>query len=208
MAYFFTLYLRAKVSELPWLIGAVLVGTLCSYVWSAFVLPDRPKSVMRESIRSLRARMAIVVDTTAETVRAGELDERRRRQLRIRTGRLNETALMVQGPDRRQSEPGSAVARGERRGPRPVVVRRRTHRRAPGDGPRRPGRNGRYSRRRPRRAGRHGGPAVAGHPDTAPRRASKDRGAGGAAVRADVISRRLAGAPPHVGDNRHRESDC
>src|SRR6202034_4592683 len=36
MSYFFSLYLRAKFSELPWLIGAVLVGTLCSYVWSAF----------------------------------------------------------------------------------------------------------------------------------------------------------------------------
>jgi uncharacterized membrane protein YgaE (UPF0421/DUF939 family) len=107
MAYFFTLYLRAKVSELPWLIGAVLVGTLCSYVWSAFVLPDRPKSVMRESIRSLRARMAIVVDTTAETVRAGQLDERRRRQLRIRTGRLNETALMVQGQIEDRVNPGA-----------------------------------------------------------------------------------------------------
>src|SRR6202042_1445381 len=80
-----------------WLIGAVLGGTLCSYVWSAFVLPDRPKSVMRESIRSLRARMAIVVDTTAETVRAGQLDERRRRRLGIRTGRLNETAMLGPG---------------------------------------------------------------------------------------------------------------
>ncbi len=28
MAYFFTLYLRASVSELPWLIGAVVVGTV------------------------------------------------------------------------------------------------------------------------------------------------------------------------------------
>ena len=82
MSYFFTLYLRAKLSELPWLIGAVLVGTLCSFVRSAFVLPDRPESVLRDNIRALRARMAIVVDTTAETVRTGHLDERRRRRLR------------------------------------------------------------------------------------------------------------------------------
>ena len=30
MSYFFSLYLRAKFAELPWLIGATLVGTLCS----------------------------------------------------------------------------------------------------------------------------------------------------------------------------------
>jgi uncharacterized membrane protein YccC len=107
MSYFFTLYLRAKVSELPWLIGATLVGTLCSYVWSAFILPDRPESVLRESIRSLRARMAIVIDTTADTVRTGELDERRRRRLRVRTGRLNETALMVQSQIEDRVNPGA-----------------------------------------------------------------------------------------------------
>jgi uncharacterized membrane protein YccC len=96
MSYFFTLYLRAKFSELPWLIGATIVGTLCSYVWSAFIMPDRPESVLRENIRSLRARMAIVIDTTAETVRIGDPDERRQRRLRIRARRLNETALLVQ----------------------------------------------------------------------------------------------------------------
>ena len=59
-------------------------------------MPDRPESVLRENIRALRARMAIVVDTTADTVRIGNPDERRQRRLRIRTRRLNETALMVQ----------------------------------------------------------------------------------------------------------------
>jgi uncharacterized membrane protein YccC len=96
MAYFFTLYLRATTAELPWTIGAVLVGAACSFVWSAYLMPDRPEDVLRRTIRSLRARMTIVVDTTAEAVQAGQLDERRRRRLRIRTGRLNQTALMVQ----------------------------------------------------------------------------------------------------------------
>ena len=96
MSYFFSLYLRAKFAELPWLIGATVVGTLCSYLWSAFIMPDRPESVLRANIRSLRARMAIVVDTTADTVRLGNPDERRRRRLRIRARRLNETALTVQ----------------------------------------------------------------------------------------------------------------
>src|ERR1700756_3341604 len=47
MAYFFTLYLQASVSELPWMIGAVVVGTVCTFVMSAYVLPDRPEPVLR-----------------------------------------------------------------------------------------------------------------------------------------------------------------
>ncbi|PRI16896.1 FUSC family protein [Mycobacterium shigaense] len=97
MSYFFTLYLRASVSELPWLIVAIVVGTVCTFVMTAYVLPDRPEAVLRSTIRALRARMAIVVDTTAEAVRTGHLDGRRRRHMRARTIRLNETALMVQG---------------------------------------------------------------------------------------------------------------
>ncbi len=96
MAYFFTLYLRARITELPWMIGAVAVGTVCTYVMSTYVLPDRPESVLRATIRALRARMAIVVDTTAEAVRSGRFDERRRRRMRARIVRLNETALLMQ----------------------------------------------------------------------------------------------------------------
>ncbi len=107
MSYFFTLYLRAQVSELPWLIGAILVGTMCTFVMTAFVLPDRPESMLRRNIRALRARMAIVVDTTAEVVRAGQPDERRLRRLRIRTRRLNETALLVQGQIEDRVNPGA-----------------------------------------------------------------------------------------------------
>src|SRR6202020_3316482 len=40
MSYFFSLYLRAQFSELPWLIGATVIGTLCSFIWSAFIMPD------------------------------------------------------------------------------------------------------------------------------------------------------------------------
>lgn len=105
MSYFFTLYLRARISELPWLITAVLVGTLCTFVMSAYVLPERPERVLRATVRALRARMAIVVDTTADAVRTGRFDERRRRRMRARTIRLNETALMVQGQIEDKADP-------------------------------------------------------------------------------------------------------
>ena len=105
MAYFFTLYLRASISELPWMIGAVAVGTVCTFVMTTYVLPDRPERVLRATIRALRARMAIVVDTTAEAVRTGRFDERRRRRMRARTIRLNETALMVQSQIEDKADP-------------------------------------------------------------------------------------------------------
>jgi uncharacterized membrane protein YccC len=105
MAYFFTLYLRASVSELPWMVGAVVVGTVCTFVMSTYLLPDRPERVLRATIRALRARMAIVVDTTVEAVRTGRLDERRRRRMRARTIRLNETALMVQSQIEDKADP-------------------------------------------------------------------------------------------------------
>jgi uncharacterized membrane protein YgaE (UPF0421/DUF939 family) len=108
MAYFFTLYLRAGLAELPWMIGAVVVGTVCTFVISTYVLPDRPERVLRATIRALRARMAIVVATTADTVRTGRLDERRQRRMRARTIRLNETALMVQSQIEDKADPARA----------------------------------------------------------------------------------------------------
>ncbi len=105
MAYFFSLYLRARLPELPWMVAAVAVGTVCTFVISTYVLPDRPERVLRATIRALRARMAIVVDTTAETVRTGRFDERRRRRMRARVIRLNETALLVQSQIEGKADP-------------------------------------------------------------------------------------------------------
>lgn len=107
MSYFFTLYLRARISELPWMIGAVAVGTVCTFVMTTYVMPDRPERVLRATVRALRARMAIVVDTTAEAVHTGRLDERRRRRMRARTLRLNETALMVQSQIEDKADPAT-----------------------------------------------------------------------------------------------------
>ena len=107
MSYFFTLYLHASLAELPWMIGAVAVGAVCTYVMSTYVMPDRPERVLRATIRALRARMAIVLDTTAVAVRTARLDERRRRRMRARTIRLNETALMVQSQIEDKADPGT-----------------------------------------------------------------------------------------------------
>ena len=95
ISYFFSLYLRAKFSELPWLIGATLVGSLCSFVWSAFLMPDRPESVLRENIRSLRARIRI------------SLRQQRQEQSAIRPTQLpwRVPGLLPRQPDRATRQP-------------------------------------------------------------------------------------------------------
>lgn len=107
MAYFFTLYLRASMSELPWMIGAVVVGTVCTYVMGTYVLPNPPERVLGATLRALRARMAIVIDDDADAVRTGRLDERRRRRMQAHTVRLNETALMVQNQIEDSADPAA-----------------------------------------------------------------------------------------------------
>lgn len=107
MSYFFTLFLEAKVSELPWLIVAVVVGSLCSLVLTSYLLPERPERVLRRTVSSLRARMAIVVDAAAETVQAGRFDERHRRRLRVRMNRLTDTVLSAQGQLEEKVDPAT-----------------------------------------------------------------------------------------------------
>lgn len=97
MTYFFALFLGAKPAQLPWLIGAIVIGTACSFVMRVYIMPDRPERVLRRTVRSLWFRIAAVVDTTGAVLQSGRLDERARRRLRRGTARLNEAALMIQG---------------------------------------------------------------------------------------------------------------
>jgi uncharacterized membrane protein YccC len=111
MAYFFTLYLRASVSELPWMVGAVAVGMVCTFVMSTYVLPDRPERVLQATVRALRA--------------DGHRGRHHRRSGTHRTARRT-AAPPYAGPhhtaqrdrpdgaksDRRQSRPRDAMARG------------------------------------------------------------------------------------------------
>lgn len=96
MTYFFALFLGAKVGQLPWLIGAVVVGTACSFLMRTYVFPDRPERVLHRTLRALWARIGAVVDATADAVQAGKLGKRQWRRIGARTARLNQTALMVE----------------------------------------------------------------------------------------------------------------
>ena len=140
-------------------------------------MPDRPERVLRATIRALRARMAIVVDTTAEVVRTGRLDERRRRHMRARTIRLNETALMVQSQIEDKADPAMLWpgVTAEQLAPwlfdaeLAIEWVATAGRRAAALGLRR------YTDCHPRRTGRGAHPAGAGDPHTATRRTSTGR---------------------------------
>ncbi len=96
MTYFFSLFLGATVGQLPWLIGAVVVGTACSFLMRTFVLPDRPDRVLRRTGRALWVRVDAVMEAASRALGADRNDERQQRTLARRVARLNETSLMVQ----------------------------------------------------------------------------------------------------------------
>lgn len=96
MAYFFALFLGAQVTELPELLGATVIGAAGSLLIRAYVLPDRPERVLRYTVWALWLRIAAVIDVSAEVLRSGRYDERRRRRMRRRIAQLNETVVMVE----------------------------------------------------------------------------------------------------------------
>jgi len=96
MAYFFALFLGARLAALPELLGATVIGAAGSLVIRFYVLPDDPERVLRYTIWALWLRIAAVIDISAQVLRAGPIDERRRRRVRRRIAQLNETVVMVE----------------------------------------------------------------------------------------------------------------
>lgn len=96
--YFLSLFVRASVGALPGLYGVIAVAFACSAV-ARFVLVRRtPAGVLDRLRRAFRARLAQLVDTQIELLDAGPEDvEKALDDLRTRTARLHEAALMIQG---------------------------------------------------------------------------------------------------------------
>ncbi len=94
MTYFFALFLGATVSLLPWLIGALAVGTGVS-LGIHLVLREDPDAQVRRAMGALRASVALVVDVVADGVAFGRCSEPDR--LRRRMARVSRAALMIDG---------------------------------------------------------------------------------------------------------------
>jgi uncharacterized membrane protein YccC len=96
ISYFFVLFLRASVGQLPALAASVLVGVAVALVVRVVVLPERPRSELRRLTRALRAVCASAVAVAVTGARRpthAVLDDRR---LRRQLTRLGDTALMIE----------------------------------------------------------------------------------------------------------------
>ena len=94
MPYFFVLFLRAGVAELPYLLVGVALGIGSTFVLRCLLFTGPPERVLDRLIRAFEARMHGLALSVLEILESDQpfpsLDEVRDRQ-----ARLNETALLV-----------------------------------------------------------------------------------------------------------------
>ncbi|MFF5438916.1 FUSC family protein [Streptomyces achromogenes] len=96
--YFLSLFVHATPGALPALYGVVGVAFACSATARFVLLPQTPAGTLDRLRRAFRARLAQLIASQAKLPDAGpEEVEKVLEELRTRTARLHETALMIQG---------------------------------------------------------------------------------------------------------------
>ncbi|MEU6672342.1 FUSC family protein [Streptomyces sp. NPDC046727] len=96
--YFLSLFVRATTSALPALYGVICVAFACSAAARFVLLPQTPAGTLDRLRRAFRARLAQLLAAHAELLDAGPDEaEKVLEDLRTRTARLHETALLIQG---------------------------------------------------------------------------------------------------------------
>ncbi len=95
LAFFFALFLRATLSDLPYLLLALAVTALCTYVYRFYIFRDNPQLAVRNALDAFRARQRLIAQTLSQTVARGKMTAKDRRTLQQHMLRLNETALMI-----------------------------------------------------------------------------------------------------------------
>ncbi|MGW1603555.1 FUSC family protein [Streptomyces eurythermus] len=96
--YFLSLFVRATPDTLPALYGVIGVAFASSAAARFVLLPQTPAGTLDRLRRAFRARLAQLIASQAKLPDAGpEEVEKVLEELRTRTARLHETALMIQG---------------------------------------------------------------------------------------------------------------
>ncbi|MEV4342551.1 FUSC family protein [Streptomyces sp. NPDC049590] len=109
--YFLSLFVRATPGVLPALYGVICVAFACSATARFVLLPQTPAGTLDRLRRAFRARLAQLIASQAKLPDAGpEEMEKILEELRDRTARLHETALLIQGR-LEDGTPDPAVAR-------------------------------------------------------------------------------------------------
>ena len=95
MAYFFAMFLRPTVGQLPSLVAAMAVASLIAFVVRFLLINDRPQGILERGRNTLKAQVHGLLHAIGDLA-----DEpgstRRQRRLHDRSVRLNETALMLE----------------------------------------------------------------------------------------------------------------
>ncbi|MGW5658431.1 FUSC family protein [Streptomyces humi] len=96
--YFVSLFVHATVAALPGLYLAITVAFGCAAVARFLLVRQTPTGILDRLRRAFRARFAQLVSAQVELLDAGpdELDKAVE-EVRVRTARLHETALLIQG---------------------------------------------------------------------------------------------------------------
>jgi len=107
MAYFFSQFLGAQVSALPWLVLTAAFGVGSAWLVRGFLFAEKPEQTLERLVRAFRARVHTLIFVVAELL--DEEDEDTQDALRAvgrRRTRLNETALLIAEHLERRDEEG------------------------------------------------------------------------------------------------------
>ncbi|MFJ3307237.1 FUSC family protein [Streptomyces sp. NPDC086549] len=95
--YFLSLFVHATVPALPALYGTIVLAFLCSALARFVLVPGTPAGTLDRLRRAFRARLAQLIEAQTELLDAGpEEVDKVLTEVRDRTARLHETALMIQ----------------------------------------------------------------------------------------------------------------
>lgn len=94
--YFFSIFLAAKVSQLPWSIAAIIIGTVCAFVLRFVIFPDRPDKIVRRALVTFHSRQRAVLVALAPALAALHWEAGPRRALRRKLDLLKECAIAIE----------------------------------------------------------------------------------------------------------------
>ncbi len=107
MAYFFSQFLGAQVSALPWLVLTAAFGVGSAWLVRGFLFAEKPEQALERLVRAFRARVHTLIFVVAELLDEEDEDtEHARRAVGRRRTRLNETALLIAEHLERRDEEG------------------------------------------------------------------------------------------------------
>lgn len=96
--YFVSLFVGATTSQLPKLYGALSIAFVCSAVVRFAVVPETPQRILDRLRRAFRTRIAQLLDAQIDLLDAvPEEMEKTFDEVRRRTARLHESAMLIQG---------------------------------------------------------------------------------------------------------------